>query len=863
MNRLILLFIVSITMIIACKPTQQTALMGDVMLDEIDVIGKKHPYRPSETRKHDLLHTSLDVSFDWENQHLHGKATLTLKPFFYQTNEVVLDAKGMELHKIQLVKDSTKSDLDFSYNQKEMTIIMDKIYTRDEEFTLYIEYTSKPNELEKAEGLEAITDDKGLYFINPLGEEKDKPRQIWTQGEPESNSVWFPTIDHPNERCSQEIRITIENNFIAMSNGTMISDTDNGDGTHTTYWKQDKPHAPYLFMMTIGEFAEIKDEWNGMSVNYYVEQEYAGVAQRIFGKTPRMITFFSDQLGVDYPWDKYWQVCVRDYVSGAMENTSSVIFGEFVQRDERELLDEDYEDIVSHELYHHWFGDLVTCESWANLPLNESFATYGEVLWREHEYGDDARQWKVYEDMQSYFAEAAQGKQVDMIRYRHDTPEDMFDSHSYAKGGTILNMLREVVGDDAFFASLKKYLNDNKFSEVEIHELRIAFEDVTGEDLNWFFDQWFLSAGHPELTVDYTYTEDSVIVNISQYASAEGSSFAYRLPMHITIHEGDKVRTKKVVVDDLEEQFAFAINTQPDLVNVDASKTILAIWNDNKTNENWIYQYNHAFNFMDKLTALEALYTLEDESPEAIAVFQEALQDDYWYIRQVGAELYPITEEDEDGLALIMANAQDDESSAAQSEALYTLAILEDENHKNIFEDAINHQSYMVNAAGLEGLSYIDPEAALAKAEEWETIDNYDILDVVGYIYAEEGEADKQAYFTNLVTTSNDVVDKYYGVYYYSKFLQRQDKKMMLEGISFIEEYGKNDDGPWSANVAKSAFNRIKNSAAENALLIQSEMNQGGVSKAQKMAFESEIADMQYVIQRADEATENVDNANK
>ena len=512
-----LLIVFGFIFITACKSTKETVLSKDeTLLDEIEVVGTKHPYRPAAERTNDLIHTALNVGFDWNKQYLFGEATLTLSPYFYPTDEVVLDAKGMDIETVSLLGGDT---LEYHYDGELLSIQLDRLYHRTDEYSLFIKYVSKPNELKKTEGLSAISDDKGLYFINPLGEDPEKPMQIWTQGEPESNSVWFPTIDKPNERCTQEITMTVENRFMAMSNGVLVEDIDNGDGTHSVSWRQDIPHAPYLFMMAIGEFAQIKDEWNGMSVDYFVEEKYRDVAQEIFGETPAMLTFFSEQLGVKYAWDKYWQVCVRDYVSGAMENTTAVIFGEFVQRDERELLDEDYEDIVAHELYHHWFGDLVTCESWANLPLNESFATYGEVLWREHRYGEDEKYRKIYDDMDSYFSEAANGKQVDMIRYHHDTAEDMFDSHSYAKGGVILNMLRDIVGDEAFFASLRLYLEDNKFESVEIHNLRLAFEEVTGQDLNWFFNQWFLSAGHPLLDIQYEYTDSSVIVNLWQEAS--------------------------------------------------------------------------------------------------------------------------------------------------------------------------------------------------------------------------------------------------------------------------------------------------------------------------------------------------------
>ena len=858
MNKNIYFFLALITLLAACKSSDlSNATFNEVILDEIEVKANKDPYRGAETRVQDLLHTKLDVSFDWEKQHLFGKAWVTSTPYFYATDKFNLDAKGMDINKVALVASGSTKDLKYNYDGLVLEITLDKKYRKSEQFTVYIEYVSKPNELEKTEGLSAISDDKGLYFINPTGEDGDKPRQIWTQGEPESNSVWFPTIDSPNERCTQEISITVEKKFIAMSNGSMISDTDNGDGTHTTYWKQDKPHAPYLFMMAIGEFHETKDDLDGLSINYYVEEEYAAVAQRIFGKTPRMITFFADQLGVDYAWDKYWQVIVRDYVSGAMENTSAVIFGEFVQRDARELLDEDHEDIVSHELYHHWFGDLVTCENWANLPLNESFATYGEVLWREHEFGADAKGRKVYDDMQAYFNEARQGKQVDMIRYYHDTAEDMFDSHSYAKGGTILNMLRTYVGDDAFFESLRVYLEDNKFQSVEIHNLRLAFEKVTGEDLNWFFNQWFLSSGHPEITIDYKNTENSTIVTLTQNASAE-KGMLYRLPMSVDIYDGNNFRREEIVFDEQKETFEFLTSGNPFLVNVDAEKATLAIIEDNKSKEAWIFQFMNARNFMDRLTALEALAEINDDSKEIKDVFTFAINDPYWYIQSMAIDEFPLEATDTDVITKLKALALKADKTDVQAAALFKLSELEDEALEPIFEAAMgDDMSYAVNGAGLETMMYTNPERALEKAAEWENSKNFDVKDAVSYVYTQEGDASKAKYFENQIETS-DNWEKYYGVYYYSLFLKRMDKDVVLDGMNYIENFGLTDKGSYSKSTANSALARIQKAFNEEAEMVREEMNASGISKSQKMALESELIDYQFIIDRATTGMKNL-----
>ena len=336
----------------------------------------KKKYRAFETKKSDLIHTKLQAKFDYEKSQLNGKVWITLKPHFYATNMVELDAKGMDINAVELVKSGAKNiALGYSYNDSlVLKVYLDKEYKASESYTLYIDYTAKPNEF-AAEGSAAIKDAKGLYFINPKGEEKDKPTQIWTQGETEATSVWVPTIDKPNQKTTQEFYLTVPSKYVTLSNGKLVSQTNNADKTRTDYWKMDLPHAPYLFFIGVGEYAVVKDSYKGKEVSYYVEKEYEKVARKIFGNTPEMIKFFSEKVtGVDYPWVKYAQITGRDYVSGAMENTTATLHQESAQQNARELQDGNHwEGTVAHELFHQWFGDYVTAESWSNLTVNEKF----------------------------------------------------------------------------------------------------------------------------------------------------------------------------------------------------------------------------------------------------------------------------------------------------------------------------------------------------------------------------------------------------------------------------------------------------------------------------------------------------------
>lgn len=361
----------------ACKLSESSIPTGPFVEEELEVPPslyvplnnpekteiKKDPYKKSRKIETDLIHTKLEVSFDWSSSRLLGKASITAKPHFHPLDYVELDAKGMQ---IKLVKLNERT-LKYNYDGLKLKVLLDRMYSSKESYTIVIDYVSNPNDIQVKEG-KAITSDKGLYFINPMGHDKTKMPQIWTQGETESNSVWFPTIDAPNAKSTQDIYITVRNKYKTLSNGVFKGSKSYTKGYRTDHWEQKKPHAPYLFMMAIGEFVEVKDfykreDGSKMEVSYFVEKEYEKYAKDIFGETPNMIAFFEKKLGVSYPWDKYHQVVVRDFVSGAMENTGAVIFGDFVYKTDKELLDENDQSTIAHELFHHWFGNLVTCST--------------------------------------------------------------------------------------------------------------------------------------------------------------------------------------------------------------------------------------------------------------------------------------------------------------------------------------------------------------------------------------------------------------------------------------------------------------------------------------------------------------------
>ncbi len=754
--------------------------------------GEVSEYRAERTKKFDLIHTRLEVSFDWENRRMPGKATLQLRPYFYEQDTLVLDAKGFDISAVEIVNGDVTRDARYDYDGLELRVPLDRKYTRKETLTLKVDYTAKPYEREIG-GSAAITEDRGLYFINHDGADPEKPRQIWTQGETEANSCWFPTIDAPNQRSTQEIYITVDDNFTTLSNGDLVYSQVNGDGTRTDYWKMDSSHAPYLFMMAVGEYAVVEDEWNGVPVNYYVEPAYKDYAKDIFGNTPEMMTYFSELLDYPYPWSKYSQIVVRDYVSGAMENTTASVYMEDVQLTRRELLDESYEYIIAHELFHHWFGDLVTCESWSNLTLNEGFASYSEYLWEAYKYGENAAQNKLYQELNTYLSEA-ETKKEDLIRFYYKDREEMFDSHSYAKGGLILHMLRDYVGDDAFFASLSHYLKKNKFKDVEVHHLRLAFEEITGEDLNWFFNQWFLAKGHPVLKVEHSYVDSLSLLHVSVSQIQDRNEIPiYRVPVDVEIWQGNTREHQVLWVDKAENEYTFSVSQRPSLFLFNSDEDIVAEVIHKKDNEELVFQALNAPNAIARLKAYEILAT--DTTGEMNPVFHRGLSDSFDDIKRISiayAQQDPqLVDEWEEEILKLTAKGHD---TGVRSDALFALYENFGPKYSELYTEAANDSSYLVAGTGLHVMLQ-----SLESQEEMDTLigrflDESNINIVLPLASHFIGSRDTTRYdWYERQLKAGGVEAKYYLLRMLGQYVIVSRPERVEDGINLLYQYAKND----------------------------------------------------------------------
>lgn len=869
-------------MLNACGLFKKSSASGDdlavINLDTVSAVATPpapQQYQASATRVNDLVHTRLDVSFDWAKQYMYGKATITLKPYFYPTSTLQLDARGMEIKEISLIettsvpapvvkdkkkdapaeeKITSKKPLQYKYEDEVLTIDLGREYKNTEEYTIYIDYISKPNELKKKGGSAAITDDKGLYFINPEGKDKTKPMEIWTQGETQSTSVWYPTIDRPNERQTQEIYMTVDKKYVTLANGELSFSSDNGDGTRTDYWKAELPFAPYLSMMAVGEFAVVKDnKWRGKEVNYYVEKEFEPYAKAIFGNTPEMLEFFSNKLGVEYAWNKYSQVVVRDYVSGAMENVSATLHGEFMNSTDRELLDNDHEDVISHELFHQWFGDLVTCESWSNLPLNESFATYGEYLWIEYKYGRDEADLHSAQSRAGYLAEASR-KISNLIRFQYDDKEDMFDGHSYNKGGQVLHMLRKYVGDDAFFASLKLYLETNKYSSVEIHNLRLAFEKVTGEDLNWFFNQWFLSPGHPDLVIRTSYDaaakkEKVQIRQVQDFAKMP----LFRIPMYVDVYNGNAVAQRhKIIVTKADETFEFDAPEKPMLVNVDAEKMLLCTKDEVKTPQEWAFQYKNGPLYLDRSEAIKELGKKAKDSISTqviIAALNDKLEDLRYDAITMLKDIQPGREK-EVKEKLVMLAKSDPKANIRSAAMEYLTEHYTDTDLQVLYKNGLNDRAYSVLGASLAGIAKANPEEGMALAKKYETEKSVAVLYSIADLYSKYGSDENNDFFVNSEERFTGF-EKIGYITQYANFLKRVKKDETVNtGVAIFERIAKDENiSKWVAYYAKKSIKDLatmyedRQSLAEQKLktIKEANPNAGGTQELQSIIDNSRM----------------------
>jgi len=736
MKNLSLLF-VSVLAITVCKaenkhPYSTNDSLKQVGLDTISVSAPAGPpvYRAAAAKIWEIKNTRVALSFNLKEKTANGREWIKLRPYFYATDTMVMDAKGMQIDSVALVTKKGNTPLDYTYAGNELKIWMGHWYKATDSVELYIKYTAMPYAAPTG-GSGAITDDRGLYFINTDYSVPHKPTEIWTQGETESNSHWMVTMDRPDFRTTTQIELTVPDSFVTLSNGAMIKQIKGTKGLRTDIWKMDMPIQVYAVMFAIGKFSIIKDSWHGKEVNYYVEPAYAPYARLMFQHTPEMIEYFSKRTGVSYPWNKYDQVVVRDYVSGAMENTTAALFGEFMNQNAREIPDGNTEDIVSHELFHEWFGDYVTCESWSNLTVNESFANYGEQLWRAHKYGKAEGDRLAYNDLQGYIG-ASQMNDPQLVRFFYDSREDMFDAISYNKGGATLRYLNNLLGDDAFDKAMNIYLTKNALHSAEAHNWRMAVEEATGQDWNWFFNEWYYHAGHPVVRVVYNYNDTTQKLTVAVSQAQSDSAFQYELPLKTAIIYGDDKTIIDWNITKRRDTFTYAYkNGVRPVINPDCIHVLPGEVKDGKKPAQWLAQYRVSDDYISKKLALSAAGRLMSDSSSQ-AIVDLGLIDPLSLIRRQALLQLENTSSEKyhkKWMSKVLDMATNDSNKLVRSEAFDVLGEWKAKQGMAAMIAALPDSSYAVAGSALGGLNKIDQDTGYYYAKKYVNTDPQSALD--------------------------------------------------------------------------------------------------------------------------------------
>jgi aminopeptidase N len=567
------------------------------------------PY--ARSRDYDLQHSKVALRFDLDQKKVIGDVTHTVSPLRDGLDKVSFDSVGLQIQSVKV----NKNEASFETTDNKLIVNLPKVGKIGEKYEVEIKYEGKPT--------------KGLYFILPDKDYPNRPKQVWTQGESEDTRYYLPTYDYPNDRLTTETILTVPADWLTVSNGKLVSTSDATGGMKTWTWRESQPSSTYLFTVVAGEFGEVKDSWRNMPVTYYAPKDRADRLTVNYSRTPAMIELFSKKLGVDYPWEKYAQSMVDDFVAGGMENSSATTNTASSLRNPK-LVPEyptDEDGLISHELGHQWFGDLVTTKDWGNIWLNEGFATFMEYMWMEAHFGKEQADYDRWKTARNWF----QNHNLYMkpiVRHDFDDSSE-FNGNAYDKGGFVLYMLRHELGDEAFYAGLKHYLEANRGKNVVTADLTKAIEEATHTNVDQFFVQWVYGAGAPKFEISYNYDAEKkqLALTVKQTQKVDGRVGLFRVPVEVEITNASGPKLYPVVVSKAEETFTFPSESAPRMVIFDKGTQVLKSVEFKKDKKEWLYQLKNAGELADRADAAVALGKLKGDD-EAAAVLGEALRSD-------------------------------------------------------------------------------------------------------------------------------------------------------------------------------------------------------------------------------------------
>jgi aminopeptidase N len=698
------------------------------------------PY--ARTRDYDLQHSKIALRFDIDQKKVIGDVTHSLSILRDGTSKIAFDSVGLTIQGVTVNKSPAK----FQSAANKLVIPLPAASHPGEKFEIEIRYEGKPA--------------KGLYFILPDKDYPNRPKQIWTQGESEDTRYYLPTYDYPNDRLTTETILTVPASWLTVANGKLINVSDAPNSMKTWTWRESVPSSTYLITVVAGEFDEIKETFHNLPLSYYAPKGRGDRLAVNYGRTPGMIDAFNKKIGVDYPWEKYAQVMVDDFVAGGMENSSATTNTASSLKHPK-LVPEfptDEDDLISHELAHQWFGDLVTCKDWADVWLNEGFADFFETVWREVHYPKDQTDYKRWSTAREWFSKTdLYAKPV--VRFDFDDANsDEFDGNAYEKAGFVLYMLRRQIGEEQFWRGVKHYLEVHRGQNVVTADFVKAIEETTHINNDRFFNEWIYGAGAPKFDLSYSYDDakHQVALKIKQTQKLEGRVGIFQAPVEVEITTATGPKLYPITVAKAAETFALPSDSAPLMVLFDKGGHILKLADFHKEKNQWLYQLKHAAEFSDRADAAVALGKIKNDE-EAVAALGTAMKEDKAPgIRAIAADalshvtgspaaqqLLAALDANDDPLvrahivaalgyfkdesmlpARLEAIARDDHSYRARAAALQSLGRLKSPNAFATVTSAVSGDSPdgYLRDAGLRALGYLGDDKAAPVLLEWSSI---------------------------------------------------------------------------------------------------------------------------------------------
>jgi aminopeptidase N len=566
-------------------------------------------------------HIKLELAVDFPGQRVEGACTLTVEPISRELQEVRLDACQMDIRGVSV--DGAPAEFDY-----DNSVLVVSLKPGSGPRTVRVEYGAKPPE--------------GLYFTAPDAEHPEREVQAWTHSEAEAARFWFPCHDHPKDRATSEVILKVPKDFRVISNGKLVSVVSEGESA-VYHWREDTPHATYLTSFIAGRFGEIAEEVDGIKLRYNFPESKREDVLRYFGETPRMMQVFKELTGMKYPYEKYDQTTVQDFIFGGEENIDATTLATsyYPDADSEEDFQTSYSnphinpvDLVAHELAHQWFGDYVTCADWPHAWLNESFATYFQVLYIEKTRGVDQMRWDLDMRTKDYFEEDEGEYRRPIVERDYVWPDDIFDSHLYPKGACMLHELRFVMGDEAFFKGVADYLKANALSVAETRDLLTSMVKVSGLPLEEFFEQAFYKAGHPEFEVNYSWDGQAgtATLRVRQVQKVDELTPVFKLPCEIVFYVNGERRSFRVQLDSADQTLTFALASKPSIVEFDPRRWLLKTVRFEKGIDLLLNQLRDSRDAWSRAEAASALGKLKAD--RAVAGLRDAAaKEQFWHVR--------------------------------------------------------------------------------------------------------------------------------------------------------------------------------------------------------------------------------------